>query len=126
MPSAYAAGLRMLARRELSEAQVRDGSSEGSEPAAIDDAVSGRRRRLDDYRRGRGGEDQAKRRGCLRIERHRHAGHAPRRRAGLEEFSPSTRARSSSAPCAQARPRPHRDAPTTPSKYLVRQDSSPP
>jgi len=76
MASAYAAGLRLLARRELSEAQVRERlARKAFEPAAIDEAV-GRLRRagaLDDYRVAVAAartEAAVKRRGRLRIERH--------------------------------------------------------
>jgi regulatory protein len=76
MPSAYAEGLRLLARRELSEAQVRERLARKSFDApAVDDAVARLRlaRVLDDYRVAVAAartEVLVKHRGRLRIQRH--------------------------------------------------------
>jgi regulatory protein len=76
MPSAYAAGLRLLARRELSEAQLRERlARKAFELRDIDDAVARLRRTgaLDDLRVATAAartEALVKRRGRIRIQRH--------------------------------------------------------
>jgi regulatory protein len=76
MPSAYAEGLRLLARRELSEAQLRERLVRKTfEPSDIDDAVARLRRAgaLDDLRVAVAAartEALVKRRGRFRIRRH--------------------------------------------------------
>jgi len=82
--SAYLDGLRMLARRELSEAQVRQRlSRNGHEPESIDAAVERLKneRAIDDVRVAEAiarTETTIKRRGKLRVRRQiEHAGIAP-------------------------------------------------
>jgi regulatory protein len=76
MPSAYAEGLRLLARRELSEAQLRDRlTRKAFERQDIDEAVARLRRTgaLDDLRVAAAAartEALVKRRGRIRIQRH--------------------------------------------------------
>jgi regulatory protein len=76
MPSAYAEGLRLLARRELSEAQLRERlARKAFELRDIDDAVARLRRTgaLDDLRVATAAartEALVKRRGRIRIQRH--------------------------------------------------------
>ena len=73
--SAYLAGLRMLARRELSEAQIRQRLARREfEPDAIDEAVARLKdeRALDDERVARAiahSEASVKRRGRIRVRR---------------------------------------------------------
>ena len=94
--SAYLDGLKMLARRELSEAQVRQRlSRRGHEPESIDAAVGRLKneRAIDDARVAEAiarTETTVKRRGRLRVRRQiEHAGIAPptARRAVDEVFS---------------------------------------
>ncbi len=82
--SAYLDGLRMLARRELSEAQVRQRlARRGHEPESIDAAVERLKseRAIDDVRVAEAiarTETTVKRRGRLRVRRQiEHAGIAP-------------------------------------------------
>jgi|PlaIllAssembly_1097288.scaffolds.fasta_scaffold338833_2 regulatory protein len=76
MPSAYAEALRLLARRELSEVQVRERlARKAFERPAIDEAVARLRRSgaIDDLRVATAAartEALVKRRGRLRIRRH--------------------------------------------------------
>jgi regulatory protein len=84
MPSSYLDGLKMLARRELSEAQVRERlARRGHDPASIEEAVSRlkRERALDDERVANAiarTEATVKRRGKLRVRRQiERAGIAP-------------------------------------------------
>jgi regulatory protein len=76
MSSAYAAGLRLLARRELSEAQLRERlARKAFELRDIDGAVARLRRTgaLDDFRVATAAartEALVKRRGRIRIQRH--------------------------------------------------------
>jgi regulatory protein len=93
--SAYLDGVRMLARRELSEAQVRQRlSRRGHEPESIDAAVERLKneRAIDDVRVAEAiarTETAIKRRGRLRVRRQiEHAGIAPTtaRRAVDEVF----------------------------------------
>jgi regulatory protein len=75
MSSAYVDGLKLLARRELSEAQVRQRlARKGHEPEAIDEAVSRltRERAIDDVRVAEAiarTETSVRRRGRLRVQR---------------------------------------------------------
>ena len=95
-PSAYLDGLKMLARRELSEAQVRQRlTRRGHEPESIDAAVERLKneRAIDDVRAAEAMariETTVKRRGRLRVRRRiEHAGIAPStaRRVVDEAFS---------------------------------------